>query len=85
VTIKPAKYEMTMNYIIPMKSREQYVAALDVLFDLPGTWHCRGTPESPVLIVAEPHLKALVKAGVVSVNGKKGNARGKKTAKKSKP
>ena len=74
-----------MGFIIRMKSPEQYLAALDVLLDLPGTWHCRGTPDAPVLFVTEAHLKALVNASVVSANGKEGKGRGKKTTKKAKP
>ena len=71
-----------MGYLIRMKSRKQYLAALEVLDLLPGTWHCRGSPECPVLSVTEAHLTALVKAGVVSASGKKAKARGKKTTAK---
>jgi hypothetical protein len=75
-----------MGHIVRIQSREQMIAAIGVLDEMPGMWHGRGTPEAPVLLVTEAHYKALVKAGVVPANGTEGKARGKKaTAKKGKP
>ena len=68
-----------MGHVIRIKSREQYMAALNVLDYLPGTWHSRGPTESALLFVNEEHYKALLKAGVIPLNGKEGKARGKKT------
>jgi hypothetical protein len=75
-----------MGHIVRIQSREQMIAAIGVLDELPGMWHGRGTPEAPVLLVLDSHYEALVKAGVVvPANGKKGKPRGKKTtAKKGK-
>ena len=40
---------------------------------------------APVLFLPDEHYNALIKAGVIPANGKKGNANGKKArAKKSK-
>ncbi len=75
-----------MGHIIRIQSREQYIAALNVLDDLPGMWHARGPSTAPVLLVTDAHYQALVKAGVVSANGKEVKARGKKTTgKQTKP
>ena len=71
-----------MGHMIRIQSREQYMAAHRVLDKLPGMWHARGPVEAPVLLVLDSHYKALVKAGVVSPNGKEGKARGKKAAAK---
>lgn len=68
-----------MGHVICMQSRDQYLAALRVLDELPGTWHCRGPVENPVLLVTDSHYKQLVKAGVVSANGKNGKSNGKKS------
>ena len=74
-----------MGHIVRILSQEQLVDAIGVLNGLPGMWHARGTPESPILLVTDAHYRALVKAGVVATNGKEGNGRGKKaTAKKAK-
>lgn len=74
-----------MGYIIPIKSRQQYIDAIRVLEKLPGTWQSRGPSSAPVLLVLESHYMELVKAGVVPENGQEGKARGKKaTAKKVK-
>ncbi|MSU79365.1 MAG: hypothetical protein EXS16_14905 [Gemmataceae bacterium] len=72
-----------MGHIIRIRSREQYMAALNVLDYLPGTWHSRGAGEFPVLLVLDSHFQALVKAGVVQVNGNEGKARGQKATKKT--
>lgn len=76
-----------MGHIVRIKSRKQYIDAIGVLNKLPGTWHGRGTPEAPVLLVLDSHYEALVKAGVVvPENGKEGKVRVKKASpKKSKP
>ena len=71
-----------MGHHVQIQSREQYIAALRVLDKLPGMWQSRGSAETPVLLVLDSHYKALVKAGVVSPNGKEGKARDKKTAAK---
>lgn len=74
-----------MGHIVHIKGREQFIAALEVLDYLPGMWHCRGTPDAPILLVTDAHYKALVKAGVVQTNGKQEKTRGKKaTPKKAK-
>ena len=74
-----------MGHIIRIESREQYIDAVRVLEKLPGMWHCRGPSSTPTLLVLDSHYAALVQAGVVAPNGKKGKAHGEKTtAKKSK-
>ena len=67
-----------MGHLIQIQNREQFIKALGVLNEMPGMWHARGNPANPILLVTDTHFKALVKAGVVSSNGKEGNARGKK-------
>jgi len=67
-----------MGHVIRIQSREQLLAAYRVLDTLPGTWHSRGSAETPTLLVLDTHYKALVEAGVVSPNGKEENSRGKK-------
>jgi hypothetical protein len=74
--------ETAMGHVIRITNREQLLAAYRVLDKLPGTWHSRASAEWPTLLVLDSHYKALVKAGVVSPNGKEGKARGKKTAAK---
>jgi hypothetical protein len=71
-----------MGHVIRIQNKEHFMAALEVLDFLPGTWHCRGTPEVPILLVTDSHYKALVRAGVVQANGKPEKTRGKKTAAK---
>jgi hypothetical protein len=74
-----------MGHAIRIQTREQYIAALEVLDFMKGTFVARGPSSAPVLFVTDEQYQALVKAGVISVNGKEGNARGKKAiAKKSK-
>jgi hypothetical protein len=78
--------EMKMGHIIRIQNREQLIAAIGVLDELPGMWHARGTPEAPILLVTDAQYKALVNAGVAPANGKEGKTRDKKaTAKKAKP
>jgi hypothetical protein len=77
---------MEMGHIVRIQSREQYIAALNVLDYVEGTFHARGPSSAPVLFVADNQFSALVKAGVISANGKEVMPRGKKTtAKKVKP
>jgi cell division GTPase FtsZ len=74
-----------MGHAIRIQSREQYIAAIRVLDKLPGMWRGIGPASAPVLLVLDSHYKALVKAGVVSPNGKEGQGRDKKaSAKKAK-
>ncbi len=72
-----------MGHVIRIQSREQYMAALNVLDYLPGTWHSRGAGEFPILLVLDSHFQALVKAGVVEANGNEVKDRGKKATKKA--
>ena len=67
-----------MGHVIRIQSLDQYKAALRVLDKLPGMWHSRGPSASALLLVLDAHYKALVKAGVVSPNGKEGKSRGQK-------
>lgn len=77
--------ETKMGHIVQMKDQEQFIEALGVLNELPGLWHARGNPAAPTLLVTDTHYRALVKAGVVSSNGKEDKSRGKKaTARKAK-
>jgi hypothetical protein len=71
-----------MGHTVCIQSDEQFIAALGVLDELPGMWHCRGPAESPILLLLDSHYDALVKAGVVAPNGKEGKSRGKKTVAK---
>jgi hypothetical protein len=74
--------EFVVAHIVRIQNREQFIKALRVLDKLPGIWHSRGPAETPVLLVLDSHYNALVKAGVLSANGKEENARGEKTASK---
>ena len=67
-----------MGHIVHIQSDEQYIAAINVLDFVKGTWHGRGPSTAPVLYVTDEQYNALVEAGVVSANGKKGKAHGKK-------
>jgi hypothetical protein len=67
-----------MGHIVRINGRQQFIEALRVLNKLPGMWHSRGPVENPILLVMDSHYKALVKAGVISPNGKEGKTRGKK-------
>jgi hypothetical protein len=71
-----------MGHVVHLQSREQFVAAIGVLNELPGTWHSKGSDSAPVLLVLDPHYDALVKAGVIAPNGEQGKANGKKTSAK---
>lgn len=75
-----------MGHIVRIQSREQYIAALNVLDYVEGTFHARGPSSAPVLYVTDDQFEALVEAGVLSANGKEGKPHGKRTpAKKVKP
>ena len=74
-----------MGHIVRLRSIEQFAAAIQVLNELPGMWHSRGTEEVTELLLLDCHYNALVDAGVISPNGKEGKTRGKKaTTKKAK-
>ena len=68
-----------MAHLIQIRDRDHFVAALRVLDKLPGMWQSRGPAGSPALLVLDSHYEALVKAGVISPNGKQEKSRGKKT------
>jgi predicted RNase H-like HicB family nuclease len=74
--------ETEMGHIVRIQNRKQFIGALRVLDQLPGTWHSRGPAETPVLLVLDSHFEALVRAGVVSPKGKDGKPRGKKASAK---
>jgi hypothetical protein len=77
--------EMAMGHAVHIHSREQYIAALDVLDYLEGTWRGIGPSSAPVLLLTDKQYTALVKAGVVTPNGNEVKGRGKKAnAKKTK-
>src|SRR5262245_6666336 len=86
VKLKPSLItETEMGHAIRIQSREQYIAALRVLDHVEGTWRGMGPSAAPVFLLTDKQYNALVKAGVVTPNGKEGNAGGKKGAKKSRP
>jgi hypothetical protein len=77
---------MLMGHRVEIQSKEQHIAAVRVLDCTKGTWLGIGPSTAPVLIVTDEQYNALVKAGVVPINGQKVNADGKKPAsKKTKP
>ena len=67
-----------MGHVIRLESERQFADAIQVLNELPGTWHSRGTEETTELMVLDSHYQALVKAGVIAPNGRKDVPRGKK-------
>ena len=71
-----------MGHIIRLQSREQFVAALRVLDNLPGMWHSRGPIDAAELLVLDNHYEALINAGIVAANGKEGQVRAKKNVAK---
>jgi predicted RNase H-like HicB family nuclease len=71
-----------MGHVIRIQNQKQHIAALRVLDELPGTWHSRATADGPVLLVLDSHFEALVRAGVVSTNKKKHEARGNGASRK---
>ena len=68
-----------MGHIVRINSRDQLVAAIRVLNELPGMWHSRGSDKVTELLLLDSHYQALLQAGVVVPNGKVGSAPGKKT------
>ncbi len=74
-----------MAHKIHIQNDEQHLAAIRVLDRIKGTWLGIGTSADPVIVVTDEQFEALVKAGVVSANGREVKARGKKaTPKKTK-
>ena len=74
-----------MGHKIHIQSKEQYIAAINVLNYTTGTWLGVGPSSAPVIVITDNQFDALVRAGVVSANGEEVKARGKKpTAKKAK-
>ena len=73
-----------MGRIVRINGGEQFINAIGVLNELPGMWHSRGDGETVELLLLDSHYKALVKAGVISPNGKEVKNRGKKATKKAK-
>ena len=73
-----------MGHIVRIQSQEQLVAAIRILNKIPGTWHAGGKGEWPVLLLLDSHYEALLKAGVISRNGKEDGPRGKKAPAKKK-
>ena len=71
-----------MGHAVRIQSDEQYIAALNVLDFMKGTWCGRGPSSAPVLWVTDEQYAALVKAGVVTDNGQEVNSRGKKAGNK---
>jgi len=67
-----------MGHAVHIRSKEQYIRALEVLDKLPGTWQGVGPSTAPVLLLTDAHYHALVEAGVVSANDKEVKSRGKK-------
>jgi hypothetical protein len=78
--------EIDMLHAVRIQSDEQYIAAIEVLNFVKGTWHGRGPSSAPVLLLPDEHYNALIDAGVISANGSEIKARGKKAStKKTKP
>jgi hypothetical protein len=67
-----------MAHVVHIRSKEQFIKALDVLIHLPGTWQGRGTSADRVLLLQDSHYNALVEAGVIPANDKLVKSRGKK-------
>lgn len=59
-----------MGHMVQIRDREHFIEALGILNDLPGMWHARGNPSAPTLYLTDVHYRALIKAGVISKNGK---------------
>jgi len=75
-----------MGHRVHLQNRDQFIAAIKILNELPGVWHSRGPADAVELLVLDSHYQALLNAGVITANGKESNGRGKeKVAKKSKP
>jgi hypothetical protein len=66
---------------VPIKNREQYIKAIEVLDRVGGTWHGVGDEER-YLLVTLAQYKALVEANVViPEDNKKDSKRGKNSRK----
>lgn len=72
-----------MGRILRMKDRQQFIDAIGVLNELPGTWHSRDDNGTVVLMVLDSHYEALASAGVLQINGKKGHGNVQKTKRKT--
>lgn len=69
---------------VPIKNRDQYIKALEVLDRVGGTWHGVGQDER-FLLVTEAQYKALLEAKVTTPEDcKRGPNRGKKSGKTAK-
>jgi len=70
---------------VPIRNREQYIKAIEVLDRVGGTWHGVGQEER-YLLVTEDQYKALVEAKVAGTDDtRKDSTRGKKSHKTTKP
>ena len=67
-----------MGHAVHIHSEEQYVQALRVLNKEKGTWRGVGPASDPVLLLTDTQHNALLRAGVISPNGKEVKVRGKK-------
>jgi hypothetical protein len=69
---------------VPIKDREQYIKAIEVLDRVGGTWHGVGDEER-YLLVTPAQYKALVEARLVNPeDGKKDSKRGKNSRQRAK-
>jgi len=64
---------------VPIKNREQYIKALEVLDRVGGTWHGVGQ-EQWSLLVTEAQYRALVEAKVIALEDTKKDAKSGKNA-----
>jgi hypothetical protein len=70
---------------VPIRSREQYIKAIEVLDRVGGTWHGVGD-EDRYLLVNLAQYKALLEANVVPLEDtKKQKKRGQSSRKRAKP
>jgi hypothetical protein len=69
---------------VPIKDREQYIKALEVLTRVGGTYQGVGRTER-FLLVSEAQYQALVEAKVIPPDGEKDSGRGKSAGKTAKP
>jgi hypothetical protein len=73
---------MEMGHAVHIRSKEQYIQALEVLDKVGGTWHGVGTSSDPVMLLTDAQYNALLEAGVVPANDREVKTRGKKTTAK---
>ncbi len=64
---------------VPIKNREQYIKALEVLDRVGGTWHGVGQ-EQWALLVTEAQYKALVEAAVIVPEDTRKDSKGGKNS-----